>query len=132
MRKFKCTATGQGSDGCGDGVTGRNVIRGIVTRAEMMKNINKETIISQKNSRKAPTHLRSTGMQRDRIIRGIQHAPMIKETHTHTHEDESLDNAQNCRFITISSPQNLDSHISQVKFHLHFNRILNQGQSLLS
>jgi hypothetical protein len=63
------------------------VIRGIMTRAEMMKNINKETIISQKNSRKAQTHHRSTGVLRDRIIRGIQHAPMIKRTHIH--EDES-------------------------------------------
>jgi hypothetical protein len=86
-RKFKCTAKGQESDGCGEGVTGRNVIRGIVTRAQMMKNVNEEIIISQKNSTKAQTHLRSTGMQRDRIIRGIQHAPMIKETHIH--EDES-------------------------------------------
>jgi hypothetical protein len=87
MKKYKCTATGQESDGCGEGVTGRNVIRRIVTRAEVMKNINMETIISQKNSRKAQTHLRSTCMQRDKIIRGIQHALMIKETYIH--EDES-------------------------------------------
>jgi hypothetical protein len=63
------------------------VIRGVMTRAEMMKNTNKETIISQKNSRKAQIHLRSIDMQRDRIIRGMQHAPIIKETHIH--EDES-------------------------------------------
>jgi len=63
------------------------VIRGIVTRAKMMKNINEKTMSSQNNSRKAQTHLRSTGMQTDRIIRGIQHAPVIKETHTH--EDDS-------------------------------------------